>query len=152
MYEYIDYLFYLSNERGKLVYKIEDKEEKENDEEIEDEGEFEDEGEIEDEDEIGKEEECIFGKDLFYKIQDFKKEEKENINEKIKIFGEEFVGNNGNKCRIIYRDKIFPLQSYFLIKDIDKKDKENKKFEIFLLDLEDIYDRSYMFHQCEALI
>ena len=39
-----------------------------------------------------------------------------NINneEQIKIFGEEFVGNNENKCSIIYEDKILPLQSYFL--------------------------------------
>ena len=28
---------------------------------------------------------------------------------KIRIFGEEFVGNNGNKCSIIYKDKIIPL-------------------------------------------
>ena len=72
--------------------------------------------------------------------------------DKIKIFGEEFVGNNGNKYSIIYKDIIFPLQSYFLIKDINKEDKENKKFEILLLELEDITDRSYIFYNCILLV
>ena len=80
---------------------------------------------------------------MIYKISD---------EDKIKIFGEEFVGNNGNKCLIIYRDKIFPLQTYFLIKDIDKEDKDNKKFEIILLELEEISDISYMFFNCKLLI
>ena len=73
---------------------------------------------------------------LIYKI---------NNEDKIKIFGDEFVGNNENKFSIIYKDNIFPLRTYFLINDINKEDKENKKFEILLLELEDISDRSYMF-------
>ena len=71
---------------------------------------------------------------------------------KIRIFGEEFVGNNGNKCSIIYKDNIIPLSSYFLINDINKEDKINKKFEILLLEFEDISDRSYMFYDCKSLI
>ena len=31
------------------------------------------------------------------------------------------------------------------MKDINKNDKENKKLEILLLELEDIKDKSYMF-------
>ena len=57
---------------------------------------------------------------------------------KIKIFGDEFVVNNGNKCSIIYKDNIIPLSSYFLFNDINKEDKINKKFEILLLEFEDI--------------
>ena len=71
---------------------------------------------------------------------------------KIKIFGDEFVGNNENKCSIIYKDNIIPLRSNFLINDINKEDKENKKFEILLLELENISDRSYMFYNCKSLI
>ena len=71
---------------------------------------------------------------------------------KIKIFGDEFVVNNGNKCSIIYKDNIIPLSSYFLINDINKEDKINKKFEILLLEFEDISDRSYMFYDCKSLI
>ena len=80
---------------------------------------------------------------LIYKI---------NNKDRINIFGQEFVGNNGNKCSIIYKDKIIPLQPYFLIKDIKKEDKENKKFELILLVLENISDGSYMFYDCESLV
>ena len=71
---------------------------------------------------------------------------------KIKIFGEQFIGNNENKCAIIYKDKIIPLQSFFLFKDINREDKENQKLEILLIELEDISDRSYMFHNCFSLV
>ena len=55
-------------------------------------------------------------------------------NENIKLFGEEFVENNKNDYNIIYNNKIFPLQTYFLIKDI--KDNKNKLLEIFLINSE----------------
>ena len=72
--------------------------------------------------------------------------------DKIKLFGEKFVENNEKKCSIIYKDNIIPFQSYFLIEDIHNEDKNNKKFEILLLELEDILDKSYMFHDCESLV
>ena len=68
---------------------------------------------------------------------------------KIRILGEEFVGN---KCTIIYKDKIIPLQSYFLFNDINEEDKKNEKFEILLLELEYISDKSCMFYDCKSLI
>ena len=71
--------------------------------------------------------------------------------DKIQIFGEEYVGINGNKCSILYRNKIIPLQSHFLIKEINKEDKANKKFEILLFELEVITERSYMFANCKLL-
>ena len=70
----------------------------------------------------------------------------------IKIFGEEFVINNRRKCLIIYKGKIFPFRSYFLLNDINKEDKENKKFEILLLELEDASNKSYMFYECNSLV
>ena len=72
--------------------------------------------------------------------------------DKIRIFGEEFVELNEEKCNIIYRNKIFPLQEYFLIEDIDEQDKKEHKFELYLNELEDIKDRSYMFCECDSLI
>ena len=33
--------------------------------------------------------------------------------EKIKIFGQNFVKNNKNKCLIIFEDKIFSLKEFF---------------------------------------
>ena len=68
---------------------------------------------------------------------------------KIKIFGKNFVDKNKDKCKIIYQEQIFPLKEYFLIEDI-KKDKEYK-LDIYLIELEDISDKSYMFDQCKLL-
>ena len=64
---------------------------------------------------------------------------------KIRIFWEEFVCKNRSKCSIIYKDKIFPLQSYFLIKDINKEYRGNKIFQMLLLELEDISDKVICF-------
>ena len=68
---------------------------------------------------------------------------------KIRIFGKNFVEKNKNKCIIIYKDKIFPLQEYFSKEDIEKEEK--MKLEITLIELGDITDRSYMFHKCNLL-
>ncbi len=65
---------------------------------------------------------------------------------KIKIFGKDFVNNNKGKCIIIYDYKIIPLQENILLKD-----KKNNKLEITLIEIEDISNKSYMFHFCELL-
>ena len=90
---------------------------------------------------------------LFYSSNEIQKLiYKINNEDKIKIFGETFVGNNRNKCIISYKAKIFPLQTYFFIMDISKEDKINRKFEILLLEMDDISDKSSMFYCCESLI
>ena len=66
----------------------------------------------------------------------------------IQIFGEKFVENNKNKCIIIYKNQILPIQTYFPFNFISKEDK---KLELLLIELEDITNRSYMFANCEAL-
>ena len=66
----------------------------------------------------------------------------------IQIFGEQFVENNKNKCVIIYKNHILPLQKYFPPNFISKEDK---KLELFLMEKEDITNRSYMFADCKAL-
>ena len=90
---------------------------------------------------------------LFYKSHEVQKLIY-NIDDEgfIRIFGNKFVEKYGNKCSIIYKDKIIPLQSNFLNKDINKEDIYNKKFEILLLEFEFIRDRSYMFYDCESLV
>jgi len=40
---------------------------------------------------------------------------------KIIIFGENFVKNNKDKCFIICENIIYPLKSYFLVDDVEKK-------------------------------
>ena len=81
----------------------------------------------------------------------YKTDIKDDSKEEIQIFGEEFVEKNRNKCSLIYKDKEFPFQKYFFVKDIDNEDKCNKKIEILLLEYEDITDRSFMFTDCYLL-
>ena len=76
-----------------------------------------------------------------YKIED---------EETIKIFGGEFVANNKDFCKIIINGKKFELCS-----EIDKKlIKINKKnrFEIKLIDINDIINYDSMFAWCSSLI
>ena len=72
------------------------------------------------------------------------------INEKVsknKIFGEKFVENNKNKCKMIINGKEEELCSYY---DIEKI--ENKVLEIKLKEINKINDMSYMFCGCESLL
>ena len=66
----------------------------------------------------------------------------------IKIFGEEFIKNNKNKCIIIYKNKIYPLKEYFYLSDTEKE----KFLEILIIEIDNISDKSYMFHNCDLLI
>ena len=68
--------------------------------------------------------------------------------EKIKIFGEDFVQNNKNKCILIYKNKLYPFQENFYIKDIEERDT---KLKLFLVEIEDIPDKSNMFNFCTML-
>ena len=68
--------------------------------------------------------------------------------DKIKIFGKNFVINNKDKCIIIYQDTIFPLKEFFLIQDFKTG---GDKLEIILIELDDVYNRSYWFEDCEYL-
>ena len=69
----------------------------------------------------------------------------------IKIFGENFVKNNMDKCFIICENIIYPLKSYFCINDIGKESYSSKKLEISLIISKEILDKSYMFHNCPNL-
>ena len=80
------------------------------------------------------------GSKIFYKIN-----RKETD---IRIFGKNFVNNNRGKYLILYKDKTFPLNEFFYIKDIDKEDD---KLEISLVELKNIIDRSFMFENCNYL-
>ena len=68
--------------------------------------------------------------------------------DEIKIFEKNFVKNHKDKCNIIYKDNIFLLKEYFKKKYIEKEDN---KLIITLIYSEDIYDKSYMFHNCKLL-
>ena len=66
----------------------------------------------------------------------------------IKIFGDKFVEKNKDKCKINYKNKIYPLKASFSLDEIDRIDE---KLEIILIEYEDITDKSFMFYNCDLL-
>ena len=71
---------------------------------------------------------------------------KTNNEGKVKIFGETFVKNNKENCKIIYNNKKYEIKEY--INDIDKNKDEIK---IKLKGINKITNMSYMFSGCNAL-
>ena len=69
-------------------------------------------------------------------------------NNKIKIFGKNFVNNNKKYCIIIYGNKKYELNEYFKIKNFYK----DNILEIKLMGINQISDASYMFYNCKSLI
>ena len=67
----------------------------------------------------------------------------------IGLFGQNFVNNKYN-CIINYKNKIFPLKEFFVVENTEEDEKEIK-YEIILMELEDLTDKSYMFHECKFL-
>ena len=90
--------------------------------------------------------------EMRYLIGDNLKKNKEKQQEKkyIRIFGENFVKNNKNKCKIIYKNKIYDLKEYFEEID-DNYNREAKEIKLKLIFWENITDMSYMFEGCSQL-
>ena len=65
--------------------------------------------------------------------------EKLKNEEKIKIFGREFVDSNKKNCKIIYKEKEYELTEFFEIEEMDDI------LEIKLIANNDITDMSHMF-------
>ena len=96
---------------------------------------------------------------IFNKIKSFifnwslmiydKKEPTYEPSQEIKIFGENFIKNNKDKCLIFFENKYFPLKEYF---NLDDDKSGNEIFGIILLELDIISDKSFMFHGCLQLI
>ena len=74
----------------------------------------------------------------------YKKKENE---EKTRIFGENFIANNKNKCVVIYKNKKIVLKEYMPKEEYKKEDK----IKIKIL-LNNGYNLSYMFKNCENLL
>jgi len=72
-----------------------------------------------------------------------------NINneEKIKIFGEPFVKNNKDKCKIIYE-----YEEYNLSEEFNVKNKNKNKLEIKLKGINKVTAMNSMFYECSSLI
>ena len=69
-----------------------------------------------------------------------------NINneDKIKIFDEDFIKNNKDKCKIIYEEKEYNLTEYFNAKNINK-------LEIKLKGINKVTNMKGMFYKCKLL-
>jgi len=67
---------------------------------------------------------------------------------KIKIFGKDFVNNNKNKCKILCNNKIYNIDVYA---DISNYTSKNNLLEFQLQGINNITDASYMFHECNSL-
>ena len=73
-------------------------------------------------------------------------EEEEENKDNINIFGEEFINNNKNICKMIIDNKESEIQSKFNIKNYDKD-----KLEIILKGIDKVTNMSYMFSGCNKL-
>ena len=71
-----------------------------------------------------------------------------NITKKIKIFGENFVKNNKDKCKILYKNKEYELKKYF--DEIDKTYNYKDIISFRLKGFNNITDMSYMFSECNS--
>ena len=74
-------------------------------------------------------------------IYDINKEDKY-----VKIFGEEFVENNKNICKMIIDNKKYEITEYFNISKYN-----NNKLKIKLKGVNNITNMSYMFWRCSSL-
>ena len=79
--------------------------------------------------------------DIFYQIK--------GNQEKLKLFGDEFVKNNINNCKIIIDGNEYKLCNYINIADFNYDD--SKIFKIQLTGIKSITDMSFMFHKCNNL-
>ena len=76
----------------------------------------------------------------------------------LKIFGEEFVKNNKDKCKIILydneKDEEFEhdLCAFLDLNFIDSINSRRKLFKLFLVQTDYFYDLSFMFYQCFTLM
>ena len=72
---------------------------------------------------------------------------KENNSEYLRILGEYFCRNNKNKGKLIINNK-----KYYLKEFIEIKNMKEKIIKIKMLINKNLYDKSYMFNDCESLL
>ena len=74
-----------------------------------------------------------------------------NKNNKVKIFGKEFVDNNKNNCQIIINDKVRELTQNIDINTCQLIGNEILKVQLKINDLSKMTNISYMFSGCKEL-
>ena len=73
--------------------------------------------------------------------------EKRKNSEDLRILGKYFCRNNKNKGKIIINNK-----KYYLKEFIEIKNMKEKRIKIKMLINKNLYDKSYMFNECESLL
>ena len=66
----------------------------------------------------------------------------------IRIFGDKFVENNKNNCKIIYKEETRDICTHLDLED----EKDADTFDIKLIGVNNITNFSYMFYECENLL
>ena len=69
----------------------------------------------------------------------------------LRIFGKNFVKTNSNKCKIIYKNKIYQLKEFFNEIDINYKYKYKDIIKLKLFGVDNIIDMNRMFFGCYHL-
>ena len=68
---------------------------------------------------------------------------------KLRLFGDDFINNNINKCKIIYQDEEYNLTKY--LEDIDQEYNSDEIITIKLKGYNNVNNMSYMFYDCNNL-
>ena len=84
------------------------------------------------------------------KVEEIKIEHLIAHKNKIRIFGNNFVNNNKDKYRIIYKNKEYKLKEYF--EEIDKNYNSNNLIKLRLKIINHIINLNYIFEDCNTLI
>ena len=74
---------------------------------------------------------------------------KPNKEGKVRLFGNYFVNNNKEKCKIIYNNKEYELKEYF--NDIDKEYNNKNEIKIKLKGINNVTNMGTMFLGCDTL-
>ena len=70
-------------------------------------------------------------------------------NDRIRLFGDFFVLNNKDKLEIIFNEKSYGLDSFFILSD---KNIKSNILEIKLKPIKNLRNLSFMFAECSNLI
>ena len=95
--------------------------------------------------------------DFYYTIKEKEKESKDEIKiiykigqeNKIRLFGEDFVKNNKDICKIIYNGKIDEIQEFYYL---NKEKAQKDKLEIKLKGIKKLINLREMFADCSSLL
>ena len=69
---------------------------------------------------------------------------------KTKIFSDDFISFNNDKCKIIYKNKEYELKEYF--EELDNNYKNEEKISLILRIDRNITDINGMFYGCDELL